>query len=112
MTVAGIDISNWNGTITPQQAACFKAAGIEHVVIRASLESMALVATAKEQIAAFQTAGVDVSLYLWAYFVSYEPNKTVADFMREYGRFDITRVFIDCEETGDVSTPANTAAWI
>lgn len=106
----GIDISNWQGEITPQTAACF-AQNCPIVVVRASLESPRHVALAKQQIEACQAAGLQVHGYIWMY-PSWNPTQTVNDTMGEYGRYDLPWVWIDAEETADVADPKHNADWL
>jgi GH25 family lysozyme M1 (1,4-beta-N-acetylmuramidase) len=107
MATEGIDISNWQGEITPDIARCF-AQSVDIVVVRASLESMTLVGRAQRQIAACQAAGLEVHAYVWMY-PSWDPVKTIRDATREYGSFDIRWWWVDAEEVQDKADPARNA---
>jgi GH25 family lysozyme M1 (1,4-beta-N-acetylmuramidase) len=103
VTLRAVDISNWQGEITPQLAACLRQQ-LDLVVVRASLESMTLVNIARQQIQALQAVGLPVHAYLWLY-PSWEPRKTVKDAMREYGPFNIPWWWVDVEDTKDTPEP-------
>lgn len=67
MNVWGIDISNWNGEVTPQNLIDWKAAGVSVCMIRASRESPALAAIAKQQFTVTKPVVQTTLPYGWCY---------------------------------------------
>jgi GH25 family lysozyme M1 (1,4-beta-N-acetylmuramidase) len=107
VTLRAVDISNWQGEITPETATCLRQ-HVDLVVVRASLESMTLVNIARRQMQALQAVGLPMHAYLWLY-PSWSSHKTVADAMREYGSFDIPYWWVDVEDEKDAPGPRETA---
>ncbi len=105
----GLDISNWQGELSPERARCV-ASGQSLIVVRASLERARLVEIARQQIAALKPH-VLIHGYIWMY-PSWDPVKTVDDALREYGPFDLPWYWIDAEETEDVGGPARNTQWL
>ena len=63
-SISVADVSNYSGTLTPEQAEGL-ATAVEHVIVRISLESDELAAITRQQLAALRAAGVSVSGYLF-----------------------------------------------
>lgn len=111
MTVQGIDISNFQGEITPALAGTWAAAGVQHVVVRASLERQAMRDLARRQMVACKDAGLSISGYGW-YYQSVDPADWAQQTLDAYGDLGLVRVWIDCEETADVGRPGEIANWL
>lgn len=111
MTVLGCDISNHQGEITVARAQGWAAAGIQHVVVRASLERQSMVDLARRQMQACKDAGLSISGYGWFYY-SVDPADWARQTLNDYGDLGLVRVWLDCEETTDVSLAINNVAWI
>lgn len=109
--IRGIDISNWDGEVTADLTACLKQNGIEHVVVRASLERPDLQAITRRQLQALTAAGIATSIYIWMY-ASWDPAQTVQSAVQLVDGFPETQFWLDCEETSDVGAPAANVTWI
>jgi spore coat assembly protein SafA len=107
----GIDISNWDGNLTPEFVDCLTQSGIKHVVVRASLETPAKGNIARQQLQALTQAGLLTSVYIWMYS-SWDPVQTVQSTYQLVEGFPETKFWLDCEETSDVGAPAANADWI
>lgn len=111
MTQLGCDVSNFQGELSPSLTTVWVAAGIQHVVVRASLERQSMIALARRQMLACQEAGLSVSGYGW-YYQSVNPADWAQQTLDAYGDLGLARIWLDCEETSDVGTPAQVVAWI
>lgn len=66
--ILGLDGSNWDGEITPDDAANIVAAGWKFVIIRLNLETESAGQLSIRQCSALRAAGIPVLGYVWAYF--------------------------------------------
>lgn len=103
-----VDISNFNAW-TPTIAQQYKAAGIEHVIVRLGLgfEHTGLIETAQRQLQIALDAGLGVSGYVWAYFNSTDPAATAQEAVSRYDGYDLHTYWVDCEADALPTAPQN-----
>jgi hypothetical protein len=112
--ILGIDISNYNGVPSPEQLQSWKGQGVQHVVVRASLERQQLEDTAHQQLQVCRDAGFQVAAYVWAYF-SEDPKDTAQAALDLYDQFSPDTYWLDCEETDPQwagSSPGQRQQWL
>lgn len=97
-----IDIANYQ-SFTPAIAQQYKAAGIEHVIVRGGLgfEHPGLIDTAQRQLQTALDAGLGVSVYGWAYFDSDDPVRFAQELVDRYDGYGPHTYWIDCEADGN-----------
>lgn len=111
-----IDISNYQGLLTPQRVQCLKDSGVEHVIVRAGLEhgpqAMPNWEITRRQMQALRDGGVDISLYDWCYMGAqgWNPRETVRRSHEMFG--PVQWHHLDAEDTGYVGTPQANEAWL
>ena len=90
--VLAVDISNWSGTITENEVACWWESGIRHVIAGTQIPSIAL-----QQ---FQTAvngGMAVDAYVMLYW-DYDIADQVQDALATIEGFSVGRLWLDAEQ--------------
>ncbi len=92
--VYALDVSNWQGD---QLAAMIARHRPDHVVVRLSTESPAMITLARDQLKVASDLGVSVSGYLWADWTA-EPELHTILALHTGAGFDLRRVWIDCEQ--------------
>ncbi|MGH2586724.1 MAG: hypothetical protein ACRDJE_17550, partial [Dehalococcoidia bacterium] len=107
--VHAVDISNWQGDLSPERARCL-AENNAFVIVRLSLENPSLVARAKLQLTALRDAGCPLHGYIWGY-ESWNPEKTIDDAIREYDQFPLAWWWLDAEEVDDRVGQVRNGEW-
>jgi hypothetical protein len=111
--ILAVDISNWQGPLTTERIACLQARGVQHVVVRASLEDAARRALAQQQAGAVRAAGLGLSVYVWVYFTRDAPGALVAAATDLMEGFQPARYWLDVEDVEHAyPAPAANAAWL
>lgn len=107
-----VDLSNYNA-FTPAIAQQYKAAGIEHVIVRGGLgfEHPGLIDTAQRQLQTALDAGLGVSVYGWAYFDSDDPVRFAEELVSRYDGYGIHTYWIDCESDSNPNAQDN-VEWL
>lgn len=112
-TVFAADISNYTGYLSPEATACLRAAGIEHVILRASLEpGKNRVEIARQQMDALTAAGIDWSVYVWCYPASWDARTTIRDTVTLLEGRPCRWFHLDVEDVADAPGPGATARWL
>lgn len=106
-----LDISNYQGEVSAATVACWKAAGIEHVIVRASLETVAMGELAQRQARVIVDGGLGLSAYVWAYW-GWNPEATARAALRLFADLPVQRWWVDAEESGQGYTPDQLEAWL
>lgn len=98
MSIKAADISNYTDTLEQGEIDCLKAAGVQHVTVRASLDDgLPSMDIAKQQLAALKDAGISTSLYAWTYS-DWEARRTVQDTVATFGKLATTDlIWLDVE---------------
>lgn len=92
-----LDISNWQGEISDATIACWRDAGIGHLIVRASLETNAAAQLAQRQMDAALRGGLGLSVYQWCYW-DWDPRQTV-DWTRQLvGDRPVWSIWQDAED--------------
>lgn len=110
----GLDISNYNGVPSPGQLQSWRDQGIQHVVVRASLERQELSDIAHQQLQVLGDAGFRLAVYVWAYF-SEDAVTTANEALSLYSEYSPDHYWLDCEETDPRwagTSPSQRVAWI
>jgi len=107
----GIDVSNWQGEITPETAGCWKELGYEHVIVRASLETQGKKDLAQRQMDAVLAAGSGLSAYLWCYW-DWDPAQSVDDALALIGDRKYHTLWLDAEEEANTGSTNHLIWWI
>lgn len=101
MTCFGVDISNYTGWLGSAEIGAMQGHGVQHVVLRASLEpGRQRVEIARQQMDALTAAGIDWSVYLWCYG-AWSPEQTVIDTVGLLAGRPCRWFWLDVEDEGD-----------
>jgi GH25 family lysozyme M1 (1,4-beta-N-acetylmuramidase) len=112
MTAKGCDVSNYTGNLTANHAACLRQNGIEHVVVRASLEAPGMISIAKQQLGVLRDGGLSTSLYAWTYG-DWDARQTVRDTITAFGTLATTRLlWLDVEPYSLSNPRLPSIAWL
>ncbi len=87
-----VDVSNYSGVISPEQAACLKARGVEHLIAGTQVPSVT-----RAQIEAARTAGMSVDAYVYLYWRR-DVRVEVGRALETVSGLPAGRLWLDCED--------------
>jgi hypothetical protein len=101
--ILAVDISNYGGRLSDAQVAGLAAAGVEHVIVRISLEDTPRQAITAQQLATLRACGMSVSGYLFPDY-NQQPSACIKRALGLAGA--INTLWIDIEGAGLPSAQA------
>lgn len=101
-----IDISNFTGRLTTSTVEAWKAFGVQRVIVRASIEDTERILIAQQQIQMCRLLNIPTDVYVWLYW---KGPKLAATTLRHFGKYQIGRWWLDCEDDSGGRSPAQLA---
>jgi len=87
-----VDVSNYSGAISQEQAACLKARGVEHLIAGTQVPSVT-----RAQLEAALTAGMSIDAYVYLYWRR-DIRAEVARALETVSGLPAGRLWLDCED--------------
>lgn len=107
-----VDVSNWTGEITLDTIKAWRTAGVNRLIVRASVEDHPKMTIARQQLRIAKQARLARHAYLWLYFMSsLPPEEQMALALAVCHGFGVQRLWLDCEDASPWDAP-QTVDWI
>lgn len=106
-----VDISNWQGEINLTEFTCWRNAGVGHVIVRASMETLAKRELAQRQMRGVLAAQMGLSPYVWCYW-DWDPVATIDGALELMDGMPFHTLWLDVEEEGNHPGAAAVTSWL
>lgn len=108
VTSLAVDLSNWQGRISPETVAAWKANGVKLVIVRLSTEDTEKIAIAKQQLDVCRDGGLKLGGYCWLYLDGADSGAVqVENALVHYGFYDLSVFALDVEDKSTLTVAEN-----